>query len=73
MKNSRAIAEDFNSIDSKTNFRENLIFREFLIQPSSETPINSLKPVFDDFWRAYGISKSSSFNDQGKFIRNVSF
>lgn len=73
VKNSRAITEDFHSIDSKTNYRDNLIFREFLIHPSSETPIDYLKPVLDDFWRAYGISKSSSFDHQGKFTRNVSF
>lgn len=53
----------------KKNMRDNLIFREFVIDSTIDNFKNSLKPVFDELWRAYGVSKSNSFNDSGVFNR----
>lgn len=53
----------------KKNIRDNLIFREFIIDTTAENFKNSLRPIFDDLWRAYGVSKSNSFNESGVFSR----
>lgn len=70
VKNSIGMFEDTISFfDFKKNFRDNLVFKEYIVVPNPERPVDCLKSIFDDLWRAYGVSKSSSFNNKGEFKR----
>lgn len=71
--NSLAYIQNSYDFNFTKNFRQNLIFIESIINPNSTKPINSLRQILDDLWRAYGISKSPSFNDEGDFIRTPNF
>jgi len=55
--------------DFKKIKKNNLIFRDFIIDGSININ-DSLKPIFDDMWRACGVSKSNSYSDSGIFIRH---
>lgn len=67
-------AEGFNEqyihfLGSKSIKKSNLIFREYIITPDINKPIDSLRKLFDDLWRAYGKSKSESFDESGNYRR----
>lgn len=71
IRNSQGATHDLkHNYSFKIINRENLIFREFVINPNTDYPVDSLKLMFDDLWRSFGVFKSPSFDEDGKFLKS---
>jgi len=71
VRNAQGTLDDgFNNLDFTRNQRESLLFQDYILNIPPSSLDNTMKSLFNELWRAFGIAGTTSFNENGQRTRN---
>lgn len=63
--------DSFSLIYFNRNFRSNLLFQDYIINMNDFNINFSMKPIFDELWRAYGKQETNTIDEHYSLKRNI--